>query len=211
MEPKMPELLKVQEEPKTTYVSAGTPKKGKRMANVLEVVLRPSKVAMPAPPKVSKDKADEPKVTSIVDISSNLDKVGPLEPIPSKKKSGSLLEKMAMPTPETTPLENLEYIIHHALGKQLTKEQIADVQHYARDLRYPRGSLVYGGNDEDDYLYCLLINKEINVCREIIDNVGYPMLELGLSAMPKDQLADCLAYNNLKISIFYFSFLVFSI
>jgi hypothetical protein len=24
------------------------------------------------------------------------------------------------------------------------------VQHYARDLKYPRGSLVYGGSDEDD-------------------------------------------------------------
>jgi hypothetical protein len=113
---------------------------------------------------------------------------------------------MAMPTPETVPLENLEYIIHHALGKQLTKEQIVEVQYYARDMRYLRDSLVYGGNDEDDYLYCLLDNKEIYVCREIMNNMGYLKLELGLSAMPKDQLADCLAYNNLKVSIFYFSF-----
>jgi hypothetical protein len=32
----------------------------------------------------------------------------------------------------------------------------------------------------------------------------YPNLELGLSAMPKDQLADCLAYNSLKVCTFYF-------
>jgi hypothetical protein len=65
---------------------------------------------------------------------------------------------------------------------------------------------VYGGNDEDDYLYYLPDNKEIDVCREMMDNMGYPKLELGLSAMPKDHLANCLAYNNLKVSIFYFFF-----
>jgi hypothetical protein len=65
--------------------------------------------------------------------------------------------------------------------------------------------LVYGSNGEDDYLYCLLDNKEIDVCWEMMDNMGYPKLELGLSAMPKDHLEDCLAYNNLKVSI-YFSF-----
>jgi hypothetical protein len=64
--------------------------------------------------------------------------------------------------------------------------------------------LVYGGNDEDDYLYCLSGNREIDVCQEIMDNMGYPKLELGLSAMSKDQLADCLAYNSLKVSTFYF-------
>jgi hypothetical protein len=37
-----------------------------------------------------------------------------------------------------------------------------------------------------------------------MDNMGYPKLELGLSAMPKDQLADCLAYNSLKGYTFYF-------
>jgi hypothetical protein len=37
-----------------------------------------------------------------------------------------------------------------------------------------------------------------------MDNMGYPKLELGLSAMPKDQLADCLAYNSLKVCAFYF-------
>jgi hypothetical protein len=92
------------------------------MANVLEVVLRPSKVATPAPPKVSKDKADQPKMAAIVDISSDLDKAGPSEPIPSKEKSGSLPKKMAMPSPKMAPLENLEYIIRHASGKQLAKE-----------------------------------------------------------------------------------------
>jgi hypothetical protein len=71
--------------------------------------------------------------------------------------------------------------------EKLSNEQIA------KDLQYPRGSLVYGGDDEDDFLYCLPDNKEIHVWREMADNIGYAKLELGLSVMTKDQLADSLA------------------
>jgi hypothetical protein len=85
------------------------------------------------------------------------------------------------------------------LREKLSKEQITEAQHYARDLQYPRGSLVYGGDDDDDFLYCLPNNKKVHVYREMADNVGYPKLELGLSAMTKDQLADNLAYNSLKV------------
>jgi hypothetical protein len=62
---------------------------------------------------------------------------------------------------------------------------------------------VYCGNDEDDFLYCLPDNKEIYVCREMMKNMGYPKLELGLSAMSKDDLAYSLAYNSLKVHIFF--------
>jgi hypothetical protein len=85
--------------------------------------------------------------------------------------------------------------------EKLPKEQIVEAQHYARDLQYPQGSLVYGGDDEDDFLYCLPDNAEIHVCPEMADNVGYPKLELGLSAMTKNQLADNLSYNSLKVRI----------
>jgi hypothetical protein len=40
-----------------------------------------------------------------------------------------------------------------------------------------------------------------------MDNMGYPKLELGLSAMTKGQLADNLAYNSLKVCIFIFVFI----
>ena len=60
---------------------------------------------------------------------------------------------------------------------------------------------MYIGNDEDDFLCCLPDNKEISVCREMMKNMGYPKLELGLSAMLKDDLADSLAYNSLKVYI----------
>jgi hypothetical protein len=62
--------------------------------------------------------------------------------------------------------------------------------------------LVYNGTDEDDFLYCLPDKKEISICREMAYNIGYPKLELGLSVMSKDQLADSLAYNRLKVRMF---------
>jgi hypothetical protein len=62
---------------------------------------------------------------------------------------------------------------------------------------------VYSGSDEDDFLYCMLDNKEISVCRETMKNMGYPKVELGLSAMSKDDLADSLAYNSLKVHILF--------
>jgi hypothetical protein len=99
------------------------------------------------------------------------------------------------------PPEELEFIVRHASGKQLSEEQIAEARQYAKDLKYPRGSLVYSGNDEDDFLYCLPYNKEIFVCREMMNNMGYPKLELGMSAMSKHDLADSLAYNSLKVHI----------
>jgi hypothetical protein len=37
-----------------------------------------------------------------------------------------------------------------------------------------------------------------------MDKMGYPKLELCVSAMPKDQLADSLAYNSFKVCIFLF-------
>jgi hypothetical protein len=112
----------------------------------------------------------------------------------------SVPEKLKSPAPEASTKE-LEFIVQHASGKQLSKEQIAEARQYARDMKYPQGSLVYKDTNEDDFLYCLLDNKEISVCREMMKNMGFPKLELGLSAMSKDDLADSLAYNSLKVFI----------
>jgi hypothetical protein len=84
----------------------------------------------------------------------------------------------------------------------LSEEQIAEAKHYARDLKYPKGSLVFNGTDEDDFLYCLSDNKDISICREMARNIGFPKLELGLSTMSKDDLADSLTYNSLKVNMF---------
>jgi hypothetical protein len=110
-------------------------------------------------------------------------------------------KKVKSPTPEAST-EELDFIIRHASAKQLSEEQIAEAKHYARELKYPKGSLMYNGTDEDDFLYCLPDNKDIFVCREMARNIGFPKLEVGLSTMSKDDLADSLVYNSLKLKIF---------
>jgi hypothetical protein len=66
-------------------------------------------------------------------------------------------------------------------------------------LKYPKGPLVFNGSTEEDFMYCLPDNKEISVCREIAKSMGFPKLEEGLSVLSKDDLADSLAYNSIKV------------
>jgi uncharacterized protein (DUF433 family) len=56
----------------------------------------------------------------------------------------------------------------------LSEEQIVEAKQYARDLKYPKGSLVYNGTDEDDFLYCLPDNKEIYVCWKMAKKYRIP-------------------------------------
>jgi hypothetical protein len=203
-----PELVieKVLEQPKMKVtilpklpITTGTPRK-RRMTSVLKAVLESLKTPPSSSAEASESKTKEvPKM--IAASTSAHAEVGPSEAIPENGTKENLLEKPSAPSPEAPSQDDLDYIVRHASGKQLTEEQIAEVQHYAKDLKYPLGSLVYGGNDEDDLLYYLPDSKEIHVCREIMDNIGYPKLELGMSAMSKDQLADSLAYNSLKVCI----------
>jgi hypothetical protein len=58
---------------------------------------------------------------------------------------------------------------------------------------------VFNGTDEDDFLYCLLDNKELFVCWEMAKSMGFPKLEASLRAMTKADLVDSLAYNSLKV------------
>jgi hypothetical protein len=63
---------------------------------------------------------------------------------------------------------------------------------------------VFNGSNEEDFLYCLPDNKEISICREIGKSIGFPKLEDGLLILSKDELADSLAYNSIKVQKFTF-------
>jgi hypothetical protein len=224
MEPKM--STSAQDQPKARTGATRTPRKGKRIANVLKAVLKPAKMASPTAAKITEGPLSAPvaenvttelKVVACAEAFINEDKassskvysttnVGPekeQEKTEASAADGLTEEKISLATKRAPPALH-EYIIRHASSGKLTTEQIDEVQNYAEDLKYPSGSLVYGSNDEDDYLYCLPDSKEVEVCHEMMDKMGYPKLELGLSAMPKDHLADCLAYNNLKVVIHLF-------
>jgi hypothetical protein len=58
---------------------------------------------------------------------------------------------------------------------------------------------VFNGSGEEDFLYCLPDNKEISVSREIGRSFEFLKLEDGLSLLSKDELADSLAYNSIKV------------
>jgi hypothetical protein len=76
--------------------------------------------------------------------------------------------------------EAADYIYRHASGKKLSEDEITEARHYAQKLKYSKGALVFNRSNEDDFLYCLLDNKEISVCREIGKSMGFPKLEDGL-------------------------------
>jgi hypothetical protein len=46
--------------------------------------------------------------------------------------------KVAAPAPETLK-ESIEYIVCHASGKRLSKQEEREAQHYAQKLKYPKG------------------------------------------------------------------------
>jgi hypothetical protein len=205
------------EVPKTQKGLAATPKR-KRMASVLDV-LETIKASNSTPGKIAKAlKAHIEAKTKLTEAEATMSRAdaeaGPSEP--AKEKSSEIGEKAAeeeaieqilpekasAPTPEV-PSEVLDYIIRHASGKILSEGEIFEAKHYARELKYPKGALVFNGIDVDDFLYCLPDNKELSVCQEMARSMGFPKLEAGLCAMTKDDLADSLAYNSLKVQKLY--------
>jgi hypothetical protein len=49
-------------------------------------------------------------------------------------------EKVATSAPEALK-ESIDYIIRHASGKRLSKEEEREAQHYAQRLKYPKGGI----------------------------------------------------------------------
>jgi hypothetical protein len=174
-----PELRKSAEQPKTlsppqepdlpkvSKIPAVTPKR-RRMASVLEAIMESSKVQTPA--STPDRKGEIPKKSSEADMTLDTAEAGPSTPIEAYASEIiplTLEEENApkkVPAPEV-PAE-LDFIVRHASGKQLSKEQIAKAKQYARDLKYLERSLVFNDTDEDDFLYCLLdIRRYMSVGR----------------------------------------------
>jgi hypothetical protein len=182
------------------------------MVNILDV-LETIKTSSSTPGKtVEASKAQtETKLTDAEAAKSQAEtEAGPSEPAKEKsletreeeteKEAAEqiLPEKTATPTPEASS-EVLDYIVRHASGKRLSEEEKREAQYYAQKLKYPKGALIFNGSGEEDFLYCLLDSKEISVCREMSRSFEFPTLEDGLSVLSKDELADSLAYNSLKV------------
>jgi hypothetical protein len=214
---KMLEILSPSTEvtvPKIQKGLAATPRR-RRMANVLDVLesvkassSTPSGKIVEASKMQTEAKTKPAGVEAAVSQASA--EAGPSEPAEKKPSEieekaaeeeaieQTLPEKVAAPAPEALK-ESIEYIIRHASGKRLSKEEEREAQHYAQKLKYPKGALVFNDSGEEDFLYCLPNSKEISVCREMGRSFGFPTLEDGLSVLSKDELADSLAYNSIKV------------
>jgi hypothetical protein len=194
--------------------SAITPRR-KRMVNVLDI-LETTDSKCPAPMKKvaetvkAQTEADTKHIeVEAATIETEIDtgpsksaekKYAEIEEVATEEKVTEQIsiEKITTPAPEALK-ESIDYIIRHVSGKRLYKEEEREAQHYAQKLKYPKGALVFNGSGEEDFLYCLPDNKEISVCREMGRSFGFPKLEDGLSVLSKDELADSLAYNNIKV------------
>jgi hypothetical protein len=181
------------------------------MANVLDAVLETTKTSSPAPSRTIAEtsKAQPEAKTKQAEVEDATiqakTEVGPSDPteteptiVEEEATEQISFEKVEAPASEASK-ESTDYIIRHASGKRLSQEEKLEALHYAQKLKYPKGALVFNGSGEEDFLYCLLDNKEISICREIGRSIGFLKLEDGLSILSKDELADSLAYNSIKV------------
>jgi hypothetical protein len=104
--------------PKLTNATTMTPRKGRRMANVLDAVLKSSKVPTPVCTEASEDNVEKIVVTT-ASASPTCTEARPLGFKPAEQEKEDLLEKPTSHTPEALSRDSLEYIVRHAAGKQL--------------------------------------------------------------------------------------------
>jgi hypothetical protein len=184
----------------------------KRMVNVLDVLetIKSSSSTLGKTAEASKTQAKTKLTEADATKSQAGTEAGPSKPAKEKsleteeKEMEKEAAKQIMPerTVTSTPKASSEvpdYIVRHASGKRLSEEEKREAQYYAQKLKYPKGALIFNGSGEEDFLYCLPDSKEISVYREMGKSFGFPTLEDGLSVLSKDELADSLAYNSLKV------------
>jgi hypothetical protein len=185
--------------PKVQKTSAATPKR-RRMANVLDAVLETTKALSPALAK----KVAQTEAKSQTEAETGQAEAGATQAQADAEAGPSVpTEQIASEKIEASALEasnkSIDYIIRHASGKELSQEEMLEARHYTQKLKYPKGVLVFNGSNEEDFLYYLPDNKEISVCWEIGKSIRFPKLEDDLSILSKDELADSLAYNSIKV------------
>jgi hypothetical protein len=180
---KISEILSPSEKIEAAKIKKGptvTPKR-KRMVNVLDVLetiklpsTTPNKTAETSEAPAEVFVAEAPKQqTGVETWSSEPTKVMPSEaeetkiakaPEKMKLSEPTLVEEIDTAAPEAS--SNIyDYIVRHASGKELSEEEVFEANHYAKELKYPKGALVFNGTNEEDFLYCLPDNKELSVCR----------------------------------------------
>jgi hypothetical protein len=140
-----PRILSPPQEPKLLKVSkipAITPKR-RRMTSVLDAVMESSKIQTPA--SAPDRKGEILKTSSEAGMTPDTAEARPSAPIEAYASEAIPLtlgeenapKKVRSPSPEVLA-EELDFIVRHTSGKQLSKEQIAEAKQYAKDLKLPK-------------------------------------------------------------------------
>ena len=69
-----------------------------------------------------------------------------------------MTEKAKSPAPEA-PSKDLDCIIRHASGKNLSEEEILEAKHYARELKYLKGALVFNDTESRTKMISCTISR----------------------------------------------------
>jgi hypothetical protein len=125
-QPKLQISPVLSELPRTENIPAATPRRGRRMASILDAVLKPLKVATPAPTRFPEDKIEELGEVVAASASPACAKAGPSKTRLIEQVKESLPEKLTLPILEAASVKDLDFIIRHASGKQLTQRQVVE-------------------------------------------------------------------------------------
>jgi hypothetical protein len=126
--------------PKVQMGTAITPRR-RRMVNVLDVLEATDSIKLTPKERVAEIDKTQPK-TDIEhkDAEATIIKVeteaGPS--VPAEMKPTATEQGAEETIPDTMP-EGFDYVIRHASGKRLSEEEVFEAQHYARELKYPKG------------------------------------------------------------------------
>jgi hypothetical protein len=135
-----------------------TPKR-KRMVNVLGV-LETIKSSSITPKKTTRTSEVSTEAFVAETSKQQLEaEAGPSEPSkeqPLETEEIKMSEPISVDEIDTAAPEassNIrDYIVRHASGKKLSEEEVFEANHYAKELKYPKGALVFNGTNEDDFL-----------------------------------------------------------
>ena len=131
---KEPESEKVAEQPKVltppavtglskpSSTTTATPRK-RRMTSVLDVVLESVKAQVSASARASGEKSNDAREKITASTTTALGEAEPSKVVPIGLMEESVPEKSKSPAPEAPPHGDLEYIVRHTSGKQLSLEK----------------------------------------------------------------------------------------
>jgi hypothetical protein len=106
--------------------TTGAPRK-RRTTSVLETVLESVKTSPPSSTEASGSKTED--VSEMIAASTFAHaEVGPSEGVPENLAEESLPENPSAPAPKAPSSSDLNFIVRHALGKQLSAEQVAETK-----------------------------------------------------------------------------------